>query len=80
MHRRQGPKKKDDQSEEIIDGYRNPEDKSTIDFALILYVGAASGLSRKEVGQLTFDEWRRLSSQFKRMHNMSVKRLVFSGV
>ena len=79
MHRRQGPKKKDDQNEEI-DGYRNPEDKTTIDFALILYVGAASGLSRKETGQLTFDEWRRLSSQFKRMHNMSVKRLVFTGV
>ena len=79
MYRRQGPKKKDDQAEEI-DGYRNPEDKTTIDFAWILYVGAASGLSRKETGQLTFDEWGRLSNQFKRMHNMSVKRLVFTGV
>ena len=78
MHRRQGPKKKDEPEE--IDGYRNPEDKTTIDFAWILYVGASSGLSRKEVGKLTFDEWTRLSSQFKRIHNMNVKKLAFTGV
>ena len=68
------------QEHEEIDGYRLPDQKTVIDMSWVVYVGMHIGYTEKEIGHMYFKKWKALFEQFKKHHNMIVKKLTYQGV
>lgn len=50
---------------------------SEINFAWIVYVGMDIGYSEKEVAHMYYGKWCDLFEEWKNMHNIRMKRMVF---
>ena len=50
---------------------------SEISFAWIVYVGMDIGYSEKEVAHMYYGKWCDLFEEWKNMHNIRMKRMVF---
>ena len=48
-----------------------------IDFAWIVLIGLQIGYSEKEVGRMYFGKWYDLFCEYKKLHNLRMKRCLF---
>lgn len=67
------------QEHEEIDGYRLPTQKTLIDMSWVVYVGMQIGYTEEQVSHMYFKKWKALFEQFKKHHNMIVKKLTYQG-
>lgn len=59
---------------EEIDGYRDPEKKTLIDFARVVYIGMQAGYTERELSKMYYSKWLKIFEQFKWHHNLIVQR------
>lgn len=52
-------------------------DGEGINFAWIVFVGMQIGYSEKEIAHMYFGKWADLHREYRKMHNIKVKRLIF---
>jgi len=71
--------KKESTGEEV-DGYRNPDDKTLVDFAHVLYIGLQAGYTEREIARMYYSKWQALYTEFKKHHNMIIKKQIYQGV
>ena len=67
------------QEHEEIDGYRLRDQKTLIDMSCVVYVGMQIGYTEEQVSHMYFKKWKALFEQFKKHHNMIVKKLTYQG-
>ena len=65
-------KKRKDHVEENEDG-----DSEPMNFAWIVLIGMKIGYSEQEVAHMYLGKWLDLYEEFKKMHNMTMKRMIF---
>jgi hypothetical protein len=46
----------------------------------VVYVGMQIGYTEEQVSHMYFKKWKALFEQFKKHHNMIVKKLTYQGV
>jgi len=78
MRGRKKVPKKEGESEEV-DGYRDPDAKTLIDFGWVCYIGMQCGYTEKEVSQMYYSKWLTVYEMFKRHHNMIIQKKVYQG-
>ena len=61
------------------DHVEEPEDKESdpINFAWIVFIGMRIGYSEREIAHMYLGKWLDLYEEFKKMHNICMKRSVF---
>ena len=78
MHRRKKNEKENEDHE--VDGYQDPDKKTLIDFAWVVYVGLQIGYTEREVAHMYYSKWVEMFKQFKKHHNMIIKKVGWKEV
>lgn len=66
-------KKRRDHVEDIDD----EEEETEINFAWIVFVGMEIGYRENEIAHMYYGKWADLYEEYKKMHNIRMKRIVF---
>lgn len=61
----------------VEDNWEEEEESSPINFAWIVFVGMEIGYSEKEIAHMYYGKWSDLHEEYKKMHNIRMKKMVF---